>query len=158
MQDYTYYFVPAPWLCVKLMKLLQCFPTPGKDILTHSLSHTLTHSHLPTHSFTHSLTHSLIHTRSNTSHSLSPLSSFRGRYSQVKTSRSYRCYSHKSTGNDPVIHTYNIYCMVYTAVLICLFLSQEPNKSKKIQHANSKNSVLFEAINLIVHIERYTHI
>ena len=86
-------------------------------------------------------------------HSLSPLSSFSGRYSQVKTSRSYRCYSHKSTGNDPVIHTHHIYCMVYTAALICLFLSQEPNKSKKIQHTNSKNSVLFEAINLIVHIE-----
>ena len=30
MQDYTYYFVPAPWLCVKLMKLLQCFPMPSK--------------------------------------------------------------------------------------------------------------------------------
>ena len=39
MQDYTYYFVAAPWLCVKLMKLLQCFPTPGKD--THHLTHPL---------------------------------------------------------------------------------------------------------------------
>ena len=74
MQDYTYYFVPAPWLCVKLMKLLQCFPTSGKDILTHaptfSLTHTLTHSltHPHTHSPIHTLTHSPIHT-----HTLSPI-------------------------------------------------------------------------------------
>lgn len=24
--DYTYYFIPTPWLCVKLLRLLQCFP------------------------------------------------------------------------------------------------------------------------------------
>ena len=29
LQDYTYYFVPAPWLTVKLMRLLQCFNIPG---------------------------------------------------------------------------------------------------------------------------------
>ena len=29
LQDYTYYFVPAPWLCVKLLKLLQSFPPIG---------------------------------------------------------------------------------------------------------------------------------
>ena len=29
LQDYTYYFVPAPWLTVKLMRLLQCFDIPG---------------------------------------------------------------------------------------------------------------------------------
>jgi len=29
LQDYTYYFVPAPWLCVKLLKLLQLYPPPG---------------------------------------------------------------------------------------------------------------------------------
>ena len=28
---------------------------------------------------------------------------------------------------------------------------QEPNKSKKVQHSNAKNAVLFEAINLILH-------
>ena len=31
LQDYTYYFVPAPWLTVKLMRLLQCFEIPGKS-------------------------------------------------------------------------------------------------------------------------------
>ena len=28
LQDYTYYFVPAPWLSVKLLRLLQCYPVP----------------------------------------------------------------------------------------------------------------------------------
>lgn len=27
-QDYTYYFVPAPWLSVKLLRLLQNYPPP----------------------------------------------------------------------------------------------------------------------------------
>ena len=31
---------------------------------------------------------------------------------------------------------------------------QEPPKSKKVQHSNSKNAVLFEAINLIIHHDR----
>lgn len=31
LQDYTYYFVPAPWLSVKLLRLLQCYPPPGKE-------------------------------------------------------------------------------------------------------------------------------
>ena len=39
----------------------------------------------------------------------------------------------------------------YDGVVI---LSQEPHKSKKVQHANAKNAVLFEAINLIVHLQR----
>ena len=29
LQDYTYYFVPAPWLCVTLLRLLQNYPPPG---------------------------------------------------------------------------------------------------------------------------------
>lgn len=28
LQDYTYYFVPAPWLSVKLLRLLQHYPPP----------------------------------------------------------------------------------------------------------------------------------
>jgi AP-2 complex subunit alpha len=31
--------------------------------------------------------------------------------------------------------------------------AQEPAKSKKIQYSNSKNSVLFEGINLILHFQ-----
>lgn len=30
--DYSYYFVSAPWLSVKLMKILECYPVPGKAI------------------------------------------------------------------------------------------------------------------------------
>lgn len=30
LQDYTYYFVTAPWLSVKLLRLLQNYPPPGK--------------------------------------------------------------------------------------------------------------------------------
>ena len=33
--------------------------------------------------------------------------------------------------------------------------AQEPPKSKKVQHSNAKNSVLFEAISLIIHNDRY---
>lgn len=33
LQDYTYYFVPAPWLCVKLLKLLQLYPPPGENCI-----------------------------------------------------------------------------------------------------------------------------
>lgn len=33
LQDYTYYFVPAPWLSVKLLRLLQCYPPPGNSPL-----------------------------------------------------------------------------------------------------------------------------
>ena len=31
--------------------------------------------------------------------------------------------------------------------------AQEPPKSKKVQHSNAKNAVLFEAINLIIHMD-----
>lgn len=34
LQDYTYYFVPAPWLSVKLLRLLQCYPPPGNGRAT----------------------------------------------------------------------------------------------------------------------------
>lgn len=33
LQDYTYYFVPAPWLSVKLLRLLQNYPPPGGCLL-----------------------------------------------------------------------------------------------------------------------------
>uniref|UniRef100_A0A8D1YSZ1 AP-2 complex subunit alpha n=1 Tax=Sus scrofa TaxID=9823 RepID=A0A8D1YSZ1_PIG len=32
LQDYTYYFVPAPWLSVKLLRLLQCYPPPDPAV------------------------------------------------------------------------------------------------------------------------------
>lgn len=32
--------------------------------------------------------------------------------------------------------------------------AQEPPKSKKVQHSNAKNAVLFEAISLIIHNDR----
>ena len=31
LQDYTYYFVPAPWLSCKLLRLLQLFPPPSEQ-------------------------------------------------------------------------------------------------------------------------------
>ena len=36
LQDYTYYFVPAPWLSVKLLRLLQYYPPPGNSSSCHS--------------------------------------------------------------------------------------------------------------------------
>ena len=40
LQDYTYYFVPAPWLSVKLLRLLQNYPPPGEAAIS-SLFHLL---------------------------------------------------------------------------------------------------------------------
>lgn len=78
LQDYTYYFVPAPWLTVKLMRLLQCFTIPDDAVVRARLSEAL----------------------------------------------------------EAVLNR-----------------AQEPSKSKKVQHSNAKNAVLFEAINLIVHFQ-----
>ncbi|UJR25875.1 hypothetical protein I4U23_007225 [Adineta vaga] len=77
-QDYTYYFVPAPWLCVKLLRLLQNYPPP-EDPSTRS--------------------------------------------------RLNECL-------DTILNK-----------------AQEPLKSKKVQHSNARNAVLFEAINLIIHMD-----
>ena len=33
--------------------------------------------------------------------------------------------------------------------------AQEPPKSKKVQHSNAKNAVLFEAISLVTHHDRW---
>ncbi|XP_041053347.1 AP-2 complex subunit alpha-2-like isoform X1 [Carcharodon carcharias] len=75
LQDYTYYFVPAPWLSVKLLRLLQCYPPP----------------------------------------------------------------------EDPAIRGHLTECLE-----TILNKAQEPPKSKKVQHSNIKNAVLFEAISLII--------
>lgn len=77
LQDYTYYFVPAPWLSVKLLRLLQNYNPPTED------------------------------------------PGVRGRLNECLET--------------------------------ILNKAQEPPKSKKVQHSNAKNAVLFEAINLIIH-------
>ncbi|XP_002736877.1 AP-2 complex subunit alpha-like, partial [Saccoglossus kowalevskii] len=41
LQDYTYYFVPAPWLSVKLLRLLQCYPPPEDPAVRGRLSECL---------------------------------------------------------------------------------------------------------------------
>ncbi|XP_031568102.1 AP-2 complex subunit alpha-2-like [Actinia tenebrosa] len=78
LQDYTYYFVPAPWLCIKLLKLLQSYPPP----------------------------------------------------------------------DDPAIAA-----RLHECLETILNKAQEPPKSKKVQHSNARNAVLFEAINLIIHMD-----
>ncbi|CAF3434957.1 unnamed protein product [Rotaria sp. Silwood1] len=77
-QDYTYYFVPAPWLCVKLLRLLQNYPPPDDPSVRSRLNECL----------------------------------------------------------DTILNK-----------------AQEPLKSKKVQHSNARNAVLFEAINLIIHMD-----
>lgn len=77
LQDYTYYFVPAPWLSVKLLRLLQNYNPVTED------------------------------------------PGVRGRLNECLET--------------------------------ILNKAQEPPKSKKVQHSNAKNAVLFEAINLIIH-------
>ncbi|XP_019740044.1 AP-2 complex subunit alpha-2-like isoform X2 [Hippocampus comes] len=76
LQDYTYYFVAAPWLSVKLLRLLQCYPPPEDAALRSRLAECL----------------------------------------------------------ETILNK-----------------AQEPPKSKKVQHSNAKNAVLFEAISLIIH-------
>ncbi|KAG1663189.1 AP-2 complex subunit alpha [Nymphon striatum] len=78
LQDYTYYFVPAPWLSVKLLRLLQNYPPPEEP-------------------------------------------GVRGRLNECLET--------------------------------ILNKAQEPPKSKKVQHSNAKNAVLFEAISLIIHMD-----
>uniref|UniRef100_A0A5S6PZS4 AP-2 complex subunit alpha n=1 Tax=Trichuris muris TaxID=70415 RepID=A0A5S6PZS4_TRIMR len=78
LQDYTYYFVPAPWLSVKLLRLLQNYPPP----------------------------------------------------------------------EDPAVRARLLECLE-----TILNKAQEPPKSKKLQHSNAKNAVLFEAISLIIHMD-----
>jgi len=78
LQDYTYYFVPAPWLSVKLLRLLQNYPPPEDP-------------------------------------------GVRGRLNECLET--------------------------------ILNKAQEPPKSKKVQHSNAKNAVLFEAISLIIHLD-----
>ncbi|KAK9510906.1 hypothetical protein O3M35_005584 [Rhynocoris fuscipes] len=83
LQDYTYYFVPAPWLSVKLLRLLQNY-TPPED------------------------------------------PGVRGRLNECLET--------------------------------ILNKAQEPPKSKKVQHSNAKNAVLFEAISLIIHNDSEPHL
>ncbi|XP_022254663.1 AP-2 complex subunit alpha-like [Limulus polyphemus] len=78
LQDYTYYFVPAPWLSMKLLRLLQNYPPP----------------------------------------------------------------------EDPGVRGRLTECLE-----TILNKAQEPPKSKKVQHSNAKNAVLFEAISLIIHMD-----
>ncbi|KJH48908.1 adaptin region [Dictyocaulus viviparus] len=78
LQDYTYYFVPAPWLCVKLLRLLQNYPPP----------------------------------------------------------------------EDPSNKARLLECLEGV-----LNKAQDAPKSKKVQHSNAKNAVLFEAIALIIHMD-----
>ena len=50
--------------------------------------------------------------------------------------------------DDPVVRA-----RLSEALEAILNRAQEPAKSKKIQYSNSKNSVLFEGINLILHFQ-----
>ncbi|KAH7954057.1 hypothetical protein HPB49_015258 [Dermacentor silvarum] len=47
LQDYTYYFVPAPWLCMKLLRLLQNYPPPEEPSVRDS-SHEAVKKHQET--------------------------------------------------------------------------------------------------------------
>ncbi|XP_076431840.1 AP-2 complex subunit alpha-1 isoform X3 [Peromyscus maniculatus bairdii] len=78
LQDYTYYFVPAPWLSVKLLRLLQSYPPP----------------------------------------------------------------------EDAAVRGRLVECLETV-----LNKAQEPPKSKKVQHSNAKNAILFETISLIIHYD-----
>ena len=50
--------------------------------------------------------------------------------------------------DDPVVRA-----RLSEALETVLNKTQEPNKSKNVQHSNAKNAVLFESINLILHFQ-----
>lgn len=102
LQDYTYYFVPAPWLSVKLLRLLQNYTPPG-----------------------------------NRTHPKTRLTISRNIFTR---------HSHVFAAEDPGVRGRLNECLE-----TILNKAQEPPKSKKVQHSNAKNAVLFEAISLIIH-------
>ena len=106
LQDYTYYFVPAPWLSVKLLRLLQNYPPPGKKKRKNR--------------WLLSVIVAVIYTI--TLGSFTEDAGVRGRLTECLET--------------------------------ILNKAQEPPKSKKVQHSNAKNAVLFEAISLIIHADR----
>lgn len=53
-----------------------------------------------------------------------------------------------SFSDDPVVRA-----RLSEALETVLNKIQEPSKSKKVQHSNTKNAVLFESINLILHFK-----
>ena len=59
-------------------------------------------------------------------------------------------YKKKKTlfSDDPVVCA-----RLSEALETVLNKTQELNKSKKVQHSNTKNAVLFESINLILHFQ-----
>ena len=67
----------------------------------------------------------------------------RGSYTKGHSNHSYFL-----PPEDPAVRTRLIECLE-----TILNKAQEPPKSKKVQHSNAKNAVLFEAINLIIHMD-----
>ncbi|KAK1329935.1 hypothetical protein QTO34_010118 [Cnephaeus nilssonii] len=106
LQDYTYYFVPAPWLSVKLLRLLQCYPPPGGPW----------QGPCPRQ-----------------------VSWAGGELSQDVPSIS---------SEDAAVKGRLVECLETV-----LNKAQEPPKSKKVQHSNAKNAILFETISLIIHYD-----
>lgn len=104
LQDYTYYFVPAPWLSVKLLRLLQNYPPPGIVLILINIT-------LILYVYKISI--------------LEEDAGVRGRLTECLET--------------------------------ILNKAQEPPKSKKVQHSNAKNAVLFEAISLIIHADRWVY-
>ena len=58
------------------------------------------------------------------------------------------CFFFFNYAEDPSVRTRLTECLE-----TILNKAQEPPKSKKVQHSNAKNAVLFEAINLIIHMD-----
>ena len=53
-----------------------------------------------------------------------------------------------NVSDDPTVRSRLTEC-----IETILSKSQEPPKSKKVQHSNAKNAILFEAINLVIHMD-----
>ena len=158
LKDYMYYFIAAPWLSVKLLRLLQSYGQPGKCVV--SVYHQCTTCENQCTTCCTQLCNCgnclpylpLVLPECN-DQSIQIYCSTNAKVNQLL---------------PPIISDYllsltdlfstedgAVYERLKESLETILNRATDPPKSKKIQHTNAKNAVLFEAISLIIHYDRF---
>ncbi|XP_043403871.1 AP-2 complex subunit alpha-2 isoform X1 [Chelonia mydas] len=151
LQDYTYYFVPAPWLSVKLLRLLQCYPPPGNGVKNHVSCQRCSMQRRESSNSTLMFREFFCKLSADTNNFLLSWG--------ITSSYGKVGYLISSVEQNEVVQQFVLFppedAAVRGRLTECLETilnkAQEPPKSKKVQHSNAKNAVLFEAISLIIH-------
>lgn len=154
LQDYTYYFVPAPWLSVKLLRLLQCYPPPGNGVKNHVSCQRCSMQRRESSNSTLMFREFFCKLSADTNNFLLSWG--------ITSSYGKVGYLISSVEQNEVVQQFVLFppedAAVRGRLTECLETilnkAQEPPKSKKVQHSNAKNAVLFEAISLIIHHDR----